>query len=57
MKVEINYKIKIRKFTNMWQLNKLPNKSIGQQRNHKNLETGENGNKMYKTYGMKQKQL
>ena len=55
MKVEINYKIKIRKFTNMWQLNKLPNKSIGQQRNHKNLETSENGNKMYKTYGMKQK--
>ena len=57
MKVEINYKIKIRKFTNMWQLNKLPNNSIGQQRNHKNLETSENGNKMYKTYGMKQKQF
>ena len=26
---------------------KLPNKAIGQQRNHKNLETSENGNKMY----------
>ena len=27
---------------------KLPNKAIGQQRNHKNLETSENGNKTYK---------
>ena len=30
MKVEINYKNKIGKFTNMWQLNKLRKKSMGQ---------------------------
>ena len=45
MKLEINYRRKLGKFTNMWKLNSvLLNNQKG---NLKNLETNENGNTTY----------
>ena len=57
IQLEINYKKKTGKFTNMQKVNMLLNNQQVKEEIKKYLETNENGNTTYKTYRMQQKQL